>query len=110
MKFATQSPLAVAEQERRLSAPLTSNDGFTLEKREPTRVKGFDIRIQRDGSSWMNQQAHAWMTGDTLPAEWVAIVNDPTVVRACMFPSSQRSWRADRRRNVAEYQRQAVAV
>jgi len=99
------------EAAARAILPLNGNQAFSLTKKGPAQVvKGFDIRIQRVGSSWMNEQAHAWAPAGALPAEWTALTNDPTVVSAVLFPSTQRTWRADRRKLVASFTREAVAV
>ena len=108
MKFNRETPLQQVERERRQSAPLNGNDGFSLLKQEPTRIKGYDIRFQTTEDCWLRRQAHGWAKDGEMPAEWLAIVNDPTTVKAVMFPSSQRTWRADRRRNVATYDRAMV--
>lgn len=66
-------------------------------------VRGYDIRIQRQGSCWMGEKAHGWAPAGFLPREWAETIADPTVVQAVIFPSYQARWRSDRRQHVAEY-------
>lgn len=73
-------------------------------------MRGYDIRIQRQGSCWMNEKAHGYAPVDQLPAEWEAVKADPSVIAAVVFPSSQRTWRADKRKHLAEYHAAAVVA
>ncbi len=74
------------------------------------RQRGYDIRIQRDGSTWLNEKSHGWANEGELPGEWWTVCNDPSVVSAVCFPSTQRTWTPAKRRHVAEYQRNGAVV
>lgn len=66
-------------------------------------VRGFDIRIQRLGSTWQSEKLHAWSPAGTLPAEWQAIITDPTVVSAICHLSSESRKQSQKRKLAAEY-------
>lgn len=98
------------ESARRMESPLNGNDDFSLLKKPAAQVqRGFDIRYQvTGGPGWMNERAHGYAPLGELPVEWAQICADPTVERAVIFPSNQRAWQAQKRRNIAEYTRQTV--
>ena len=77
----------------------------TQRKRGPRRGRGYDIRIQRQGSYFLSEKHYALGFDGSLPEEWMRVKRDPTVVRAIIFPSTQRHWRADRRRLADSYAR-----
>lgn len=68
-------------------------------------VRGYDIRVQREGSDDMREKQHAWGVEQALPEEWDQVKADPTVVRAEIFLSSQRRLRPSKRRLSDEYSR-----
>lgn len=68
-------------------------------------ARGYDIRIQRDGSGWLNEKHHAWGLDGNLPEEWNQIKQDQSVVQAVIFRSTQRHRRADKRRYEEKYTR-----
>lgn len=72
-------------------------------------VRGFDIRLQRIGSAWMNEKIHAWSPAGTLPSEWSSIVADPTVVQAVCYFSTEARKQSHKRKILAFYDRQAAA-
>lgn len=107
---AEQAEAARQAEERRAKAPLNGNRGFSMMKTAPVSMRGYDIRIERiGGPGWMNEKAHGYAPAGQLPAEWEQICSDPTVIQACIFPSNQRNWQANKRRHLAEY-RQSQAV
>ncbi len=67
--------------------------------------RGYDIRIQRQGSDWLSERTHGWGMDGQLPEEWDQVKADPTVERAVIYPAAQRKWRAGRRRHIDEYPR-----
>ena len=69
--------------------------------------KGYDIRVQREGSEWRAEKVQGWGYDGALPSEWQQIKQDPTVISAKMSPGYQRRWRADRRHIIDEYNRPA---
>jgi len=69
------------------------------------RGKGFDIRVQREGSQWRNEKVQGWGYDGALPEVWEEICTDPTVISARMSPGYQKAWRADKRHIIDEYQR-----
>lgn len=74
-------------------------------RRTYKRVHGYDIRVQREGSDDLREKLHGWGMENDLPQEWEQVKNDPTVVRAVIFPSYQRTWRSGNRRHSDEYRR-----
>lgn len=122
---ASPQGMTPAEWDRLESLPLNGNQGFSLLKSTPTpapaqpaqkqkpapvTLRGYDIRIQRDGSTWLNEKAHGYAPAGQLPAEWITVCKDPSVVKAVIFPSNQRTWRADRRKHLATFERTEVVV
>lgn len=77
---------------------------------KPVSMRGFDIRFQRAGDDWLCQKSHGYAPVGQLPAEWTEICSDPSVIAAVVFPSSQRTWRADKRKHLAEYHAAAVVA
>ncbi len=74
-----------------------------MSRGQPRTGCGYDIRIQRQGSDWLSEKRHGWGIDGQLPEEWEQVKRDPTVKRAVIFPSTQRHWKAGRRRHVDEY-------
>lgn len=68
-------------------------------------LRGYDIRFRRAGSTWLNEKSHGLAVAGSLPAEWAEVISNPEVLEAVCYPSSQRQWRADRRKLLAEYRR-----
>lgn len=66
-------------------------------------VRGFDIRVQRVGSTWQSEKLHAWSPAGTLPAEWQTITSDPTVVSAVCYLSTEARKQSQKRRLSASY-------
>ena len=71
------------------------------------KARGYDIRIQRDGSNYPREQLHAWGLQGRLPKEWEEVKKAPDVQRATIFYSAQRRRRADRRQYLDTYIRNA---
>jgi hypothetical protein len=69
-------------------------------------VKGYTIRIQRGAAGWKSEKQHAWAPAGQLPAEWDAVKQDPEVVSAEIFLSSQRRFKPDKRKYAGFYQRE----
>jgi hypothetical protein len=66
----------------------------------------FHIRSQKDGDGWMRNKASGIGIDGQLPEEWDQVQQDPEVQKAVIFPSSQRTRRADRRRLSGQYERE----
>lgn len=98
-----------AEEAKRATAPLNGNAGFSLLKTGTVTMRGYDIRIDR-GAGWQNEKAHGYAPLGQLPQEWQDTINDPTVISACIFPSTQRTWQANKRKKLAEYSRETVVA
>ncbi len=76
-----------------------------MDKQTSKRLRGYDIRIQREGSDAMREKQHGWGEENDLPEEWDQVKADPTVVKAVIFPSYQRTWYSHKRRHRDEYSR-----
>lgn len=71
----------------------------------PKKARGYDIRIQRDGSDSPREQLHAWGLQGRLPQEWEQVKQQPDVQRALIFYSSQRHKRVNHRQYLDSYTR-----
>lgn len=69
------------------------------------KARGYDIRIQRDGSTMLREPLHVWGLQGKLPNEWERIKQEPDIQKAVIFYSSQRHKRADKRQYLATYTR-----
>lgn len=69
------------------------------------KTRGYDIRIQRDGSNCPREPLHVWGLQGKLPKEWEQIKQAPDVQKAVIFYSSQRHRRVDKRQVLATYTR-----
>ncbi len=62
-------------------------------------MRGFGYTIHKAGEPVYNtQNGHAWSEAGTLPAEWEAIKEDPTIDQAKLYTNAQSHRRADKRR------------
>lgn len=76
-----------------------------MDRKTSKRLRGYDIRVQREDSDAMREKLHAWGVEKALPEEWDQVKQDPTVVKAVIFLSSQRNRRSGKRRLSDEYSR-----
>jgi hypothetical protein len=69
-------------------------------------VRGYYIRVDR--GNWQTELRHGWGIGDELPHEWNEVKADPAVEAAQVFSSTQRNRRADKRKILDTYSREAL--
>ncbi len=64
-------------------------------------VRGFFIRVVTDGQK--TDLKHAWAETGTLPEEWDQTKQDPAVVEAQLFSSTQRHRQHQKRKIIESY-------
>ena len=66
-----------------------------------TTKRGFFIRTVTDGQK--TDLKHAWAEAGTLPTEWDQTKQDPAVVEAQIFSSTQRNRQHQKRKILGQY-------
>jgi hypothetical protein len=59
-------------------------------KAESVRVRGYEIRSEREGQGWMKTKQFIWHPEPHLPPEWEATKRDPHVREAILIRSGRR--------------------
>jgi hypothetical protein len=73
-------------------------------------LRGYDIRLARETRYGYDTVIHCWGTPGQLPQEWLQVVNDKRVKRACIHLSSQRARKWGKRQILARFDRSAQPV